>query len=90
MADIKFERALSKELLLLEELEADEVDDVESSVKSELVFCKLEINMNFIPLRANSPSARCRKAEAPRVTLVDCILMRNEYGGGYKRGGPIP
>jgi hypothetical protein len=49
------ESALSKELLLLEELEMDDVEDAESSVKRELVLCRLEISMNSDPFRANFP-----------------------------------
>jgi hypothetical protein len=47
MEDIKPESALSKELLLLEELETDDVEDAASSVRRELLLCKLEINIEF-------------------------------------------
>jgi hypothetical protein len=47
MADIRPESALSKELVLLEEeLEVEDVDDAVSSVNTELLFCRLEININ--------------------------------------------
>jgi len=51
MADIRLVSALSKELwLLLDELlEAADDEDADSSVKSELAFCKLEISMSCSP-----------------------------------------
>jgi hypothetical protein len=53
MSDIRLVRALSKELWLL--LEVDEVDDVASSEKRELVLCKLEISMRCNPFRVDCP-----------------------------------
>jgi hypothetical protein len=68
MADIKFVSALSKEFpLLLFELEVDDVEDVVSSERRELVLCKLEIFMkgnpfhldfSKIPLPQSSDSPR--------------------------------
>jgi hypothetical protein len=46
MEDIRPVSALSKELLLEEALEVEDVDDAVSSVNRELLFCKLEININ--------------------------------------------
>jgi hypothetical protein len=51
-ADIRLVSALSKELpLLFVELAVDDVDDVVSSERRELVLCKLEIFMKRNPFR---------------------------------------
>lgn len=52
MADIRLVSALSKVFpLLLVELAVDDVEDVASSERRELVLCKLEISMNGNPFR---------------------------------------
>jgi hypothetical protein len=51
MADIRLVSALSRELPLL--VEALDVEDAESSVKRELVLCKLEICMIRSPYRVD-------------------------------------
>jgi hypothetical protein len=88
MSDIRLESALSNEfVLLLEELEADFVEDAESSDRRLLVLCKLEISMNVRPSRMNSQGSSCRQAKAPRVASVDCFFMRHEDKVRYKRNG---
>jgi len=62
MSDIRLVSALSKEFpLLLLELVVDDVEDVASSVKSELVLCKLEICMNCPPFHLDSSEIQLRK-----------------------------
>jgi hypothetical protein len=54
MSDIRLDRAVSKEFLLLEVLEVLEVDEVEAAASSErrlvLLFDRLEICMDHNPL----------------------------------------
>jgi hypothetical protein len=92
MSAIRLLRALSKEVVLL--LEVDEVEDVEevaSSEKREVVLCKLEINMRYDPfLRKISRGSDCRKAAVPRAIYVDCISMRNEDKRRRQRKSSIP
>jgi hypothetical protein len=71
MSDIRLESALSKEFVLL--LDVDEVDDVDDAVSSErrvLVLDKLEINMRCNPFCARFPRApNCRKQRFPELSV---------------------
>jgi hypothetical protein len=69
MSDIRLVSALSKEFpLLLLELVVDDVEDVASSVKSELVLCKLEICMNCPPSHLDSSEIQLPKQRIPDLS----------------------
>jgi hypothetical protein len=74
ISDIRLESALSKEFLLLEELE---VDDVESSVRRLEVFCKLEICMDVNPFHIDFSETQLPEAEVLRAICEDCISVRH-------------
>ena len=58
IADNRLVNALSKEFALPVELEADDVEEVESSESRELVLCKLEIDMNSNPFQLDFSKIR--------------------------------
>jgi hypothetical protein len=86
MADIRLVNALSKEFPLPVELEADDVEDVESSEIRELVLCKLEMSMNGTPFRIDFSEKtnyrRQRFSEIYTGTAIQCDLSTSGVTGG--------
>jgi hypothetical protein len=91
MADIRPESALSKEFVLLEEeLEVEDVEDAANSVNSELLLCKLEININCDPSDWISQSSTRSEVDAASSNQVDAILREVEDIVGGRKKRPIP
>jgi len=84
--DIRLVSALSKLLWLrlLEELEADDVEDDESSANRVLLLCKLEINMDVDPSRLDFSANTRGKPSLPRDTPMDACQIADITRGGAR------
>jgi len=65
--------AVSRELWLLEELEVEEADSVDSSEKRELVLCRLETSRDG-PSGVEFSMADCLSAVEPQVIAMDYMF----------------